>query len=399
MAPKVADRTAIRVRPAERNAPGAFPRSFNRCDLHRIDYVAFGKCALLMTIGVRPYPTHLDGPIRTSGLDGRTKALVRMWTPNAVVVTVPKQAAYHPLDLPQSSELTGHNECRARDFRPLAADRAPIWGIRVFSLQARFTDRAPGRTDIPDLVRDRLTPQFWGGSAVTTPGERTPDHNRADSRLGVMPTRFLVFAKAPVAGWAKTRLIPTLGAEGAARLQAALIEHTLCSCGDAGRDAVELWCAPDAEHPFFVHVAKRFGATLHQQRGDDLGQRMFEALSSALRYSRAAVLVGTDAPTLTVGDLHSADAVLSAGAEAVLAPAFDGGYVLIGLRRVDRELFRDVEWGTARVLEQTRERLRALGYRWRELSPHHDIDRPEDWTRLIARSPEWAERLGRPPLA
>ncbi len=209
--------------------------------------------------------------------------------------------------------------------------------------------------------------------------------------------RFLIFAKAPVAGLAKTRLVSVLGADGAAHLQAAMTEHTLRTCLRVAPRRVELWCAPSATHPFFVACERRFGVPLREQPEGDLGQRMFHGLSDGLLQAPGAVLVGTDAPTLRAGDLKAAAAMLRAGTDAVLAPAVDGGYVLIGASRVEAGLFDEVEWGTPRVLEQTRRRLRALNYRWRELRAHRDIDTPADWAWLLKRAPAWAKRLKGPP--
>ncbi len=215
-------------------------------------------------------------------------------------------------------------------------------------------------------------------------------------RFAHADVRFLIFAKAPVEGLAKTRLIPALGATGAARLQAAMIEQTLQTCLRIAPRGVELWCAPKAAHPFFDAVGRRFGVLLQEQQGTDLGERMLHALSDALLRTEAAVLLGTDAPTIRASDLRSAAGALRSGTDVVLAPALDGGYVLIGVNRVDPRLFDKVEWSSPRVLAQTRERLRALNYRWRELRAHRDIDRPEDWAWLLQRAPEWAERLKRP---
>jgi rSAM/selenodomain-associated transferase 1 len=202
-----------------------------------------------------------------------------------------------------------------------------------------------------------------------------------------------VFAKAPVPGFAKTRLIPLLGKQGAARLQAELIRHTLGTCYAADAGPVELWCTPDTEHPFFQQCRLEYGVKLHGQCGGELGGRMYSALKSALRRGRTAVLLGTDIPGLTSGDLHGATRALSTGADAVIAPAHDGGYVLIGLTRVRSGLFRGIEWGTDRVLAQTRRRLQEFHYRWQELPTQRDIDRPEDWLGLLAKSPEWARCL------
>lgn len=189
----------------------------------------------------------------------------------------------------------------------------------------------------------------------------------------------LVFARAPLPGASKTRLIPALGADGAARLSARMLRRTLAT---ARGQATELWCAPDTAHPVFAECAAEFGVRLHTQQGTDLGQRMAHALAEAFGRARAGVLVGTDCPGLCAADLAEARAALATeggeGAEAVLGPAVDGGYYLIGLRRPAPELFADMPWGGPDVLAETRRRLRELGWRWHELAPRRDLDRPED---------------------
>jgi rSAM/selenodomain-associated transferase 1 len=216
----------------------------------------------------------------------------------------------------------------------------------------------------------------------------------------IEPVAIAILAKAPIPGFAKTRLIPLLGAGGAARLQAKLIRHTVNCCRDAATGPVELWVTPDTDHACFRACAEIYGTSLFLQRGGDLGERMRHALSSALGRSRAALLVGTDAPTLCPEDLRQGADALIGGYDAVISPALDGGYVLIGLRRADPRVFAGIDWGTGRVLSQTRERFTTLGWRWEELNSHEDIDRPEDWLRLCAALPEWQQRVqGEPPSA
>ena len=181
---------------------------------------------------------------------------------------------------------------------------------------------------------------------------------RADTR-----TRIVVFAREPRAGRVKTRLIPLLGAAGAARLHARLVARTLATARAARLGTVELWQS-------------------RRQRGADLGDRMHHAFARSLRRAARVILVGTDCPALGAADLRRAARWLAGGADAVLAPAEDGGYALIALRRVSPRLFAGVEWGSARVMAQTRERLAALGWRWRELPEVWDVDRPEDFRRL-----------------
>jgi uncharacterized protein len=177
----------------------------------------------------------------------------------------------------------------------------------------------------------------------------------------------IVFARAPVPGEAKTRLIPRLGAWGAARLHVRLIRHTL-------RTARAADCGPVELHLTRAHSLFK-GARL--QRGKDLGERMYRALAQA---RKPAILIGTDCPALTSADLRRAMRWLRGGCEVVLAPAEDGGYALIGVCHAKKEFFEDIAWGTPQVYAQTLKKLR--GYRWRALRTVWDVDRPEDLERL-----------------
>lgn len=193
----------------------------------------------------------------------------------------------------------------------------------------------------------------------------------------------VVFAKAPEPGAVKTRLIPVLGADGAADLSARLILDTLERVRTSALAPFELHVSPDTGHPFFRSLADP--PPLRQQCGNDLGERMHAALADALTRAGFAVLIGTDCPALDAGHLDRACAALAAGRDAVLGPAADGGYVLVGLRRTVPELFSGVSWGGDRVLAQTRARLAALGWDWEELPTLWDLDRPEDLARLHPR--------------
>ncbi len=202
----------------------------------------------------------------------------------------------------------------------------------------------------------------------------------------------IVFARAPVAGKTKTRIAAAIGAEAAAQLHARLVERAVATALAARAGAVELHCAPDTRHPFLARLAARYGLVLRAQGRGDLGVRMRRALARALRSTNVAVLIGCDCPLLRAGDLRRAVRALQAGADAVFAPAADGGYALVGLRRSVPRLFSDIEWGSAGVMAATRRRLRELGWRWRELREVWDVDRPEDYarlrrSRLLARAP------------
>jgi uncharacterized protein len=204
----------------------------------------------------------------------------------------------------------------------------------------------------------------------------------ASPRTSPTHGRLLVFAKAPVPGEVKTRLMPDLNAEACARLQRRLIERTLQTSLKAALRPVELWCAPDCAHSFFTQCVAKFNVELRAQQGGDLGMRMHHALSTALTDANFALIIGCDCPTLGSEYLTQASQALVDGVPVVLGPAEDGGYVLIGARGTARELFEGIEWGTSRVLAQTRDRLQSLKWRWRELKPLWDIDRPTDLCRL-----------------
>lgn len=203
-------------------------------------------------------------------------------------------------------------------------------------------------------------------------------------------TAILVFARAPVAGRTKTRLIPALGAEGAADLHRALTRHALGQAAAAAPERLQLWGTGEDPGGELAAWAREFGAELHAQPEGDLGARMQAALASALAHTDAALVIGSDCPWLDAATLRQAGAAL-AGHDAVLGPADDGGYVLLGLRRVDPALFNGIPWGTERVLALTRERLASRGWHWQELVSRGDVDRPEDLTRLRALGPPWTE--------
>ncbi len=190
-----------------------------------------------------------------------------------------------------------------------------------------------------------------------------------------------VFARAPVAGAVKTRLAGILGADAAASLHAGLVRHALSTAVQARTGPVSLWCTPAAEHPFFERCRDEFGAALQVQRGDDLGARMRNAFEPAWAARSPLLVIGADCPALTVEHLRQAAAALR-GKDAVLVPAEDGGYVLVGLARPLPSIFDGVAWGGAAVMTQTRERLAAAGASWVELATLWDVDRPEDYARL-----------------
>ena len=193
-------------------------------------------------------------------------------------------------------------------------------------------------------------------------------------------TLVVVFAKAPQSGKVKSRLAAAIGGEAAARLHARLVERALATAISADCGPVELHASP-AHHAFMRALAKRRGLRLRRQAQGDVGRRMYEAFRRGLRSHARMILIGSDCPVLTAADVRDASRLLR-GRDAVIAPAEDGGYPLIGLARNSPAVFSGVAWSTTSVLKQTRERLVALGWRWRELRTVWDVDRPEDLARL-----------------
>jgi rSAM/selenodomain-associated transferase 1 len=191
----------------------------------------------------------------------------------------------------------------------------------------------------------------------------------------------LVFARAPRPGRAKTRLVPRLGEWGAARLQWRLTRRAVRLARAAFPRKVELHVT--APHGLF----RALRVKLEVQKGRDLGERMHNALAAALRRHRVAILVGSDCPVLTARDLRRAARLLG-GHDVVLAPAEDGGYALIGMARARESVFRNVAWGTSRVLSETLSNIEGSDLSVALLRTVWDVDRPADLERL--RSPRFA---------
>ncbi len=192
----------------------------------------------------------------------------------------------------------------------------------------------------------------------------------------------LVMARAPVAGKAKTRLIPALGEAGAAALHGYLVERLLTELSEAAIAPITLCCTPDTAHPFFCHCGDHYGVCLQPQQGEDLGERLHHALSDTLQQRKWALVIGCDIPQLGAEDIVAAFEALRQGSDAAVSPTEDGGYALLALSQPAAELFCGVDWGTERVMAQTRQRLLGLGWSWQELREQWDVDRPEDLQRL-----------------
>ncbi|WP_445358816.1 TIGR04282 family arsenosugar biosynthesis glycosyltransferase [Microbulbifer sp. ANSA005] len=191
------------------------------------------------------------------------------------------------------------------------------------------------------------------------------------------PMRLVVMAKAPLPGYAKTRLIPTLGEKGAAALALQLLQDTLAEAVKANLGPVELHVAPNSRHPFWQEFKLPQGVKLYSQSEGDLGQRLWRAAKSSYAAGQGLFLLGTDCPALNAERLRAA-AVALVHTDSVMYPANDGGYTLLGLKYLHSRLFEDICWSTEVVAQQTLERLLECDMQCQQLDVLADIDDPED---------------------
>jgi len=195
--------------------------------------------------------------------------------------------------------------------------------------------------------------------------------------------RIVIFAKAPRAGFAKTRLIPALGVEGAAELAKKLLLNAVHEALAADIGPVEICVAPDLSDPLWKELNLPPQLNYSVQCEGDLGQRMAAAVQRVLADGEQIILIGTDCPMLSAQRLREAAAALEQH-RCALYPVSDGGYSMIALNTFDHSLFSDIPWSTERVFPLTQERLESLGWEWWQGDILHDIDEPEDLRWLAA---------------
>ena len=188
--------------------------------------------------------------------------------------------------------------------------------------------------------------------------------------------RIVIFAKAPVPGKVKTRLIPALGAEGAAALAAQMLHRTAREALESGVGAVELCGDPEVDHRDWVGQVPP-GLIRTSQGEGDLGARLTRAARRVIESGERVVLIGTDCPDLDRHRLAAAARALQSW-NAVIYPARDGGYVLFGLGRFDPSLFDGIAWSTSSVAAETIARVEALGWSIHVGETLQDLDSPAD---------------------
>jgi len=193
-----------------------------------------------------------------------------------------------------------------------------------------------------------------------------------------MSTALIVFAKAPIPGEVKTRLCPPLDPDEAASLHGTLVLDTVERAKGLAGASLYVAGAPDLAHPFFKVLEGRYGAKLLAQRGPDLGARMKWAMQDAFEQGAEDVLLtGTDLPTLPRARLQQALTLIKKH-DVVLGPTADGGYYLIGLRKMVPALFEGIAWSTAEVFADTKKKIEDAGLSLGLLPECRDLDTLED---------------------
>ena len=194
--------------------------------------------------------------------------------------------------------------------------------------------------------------------------------------MSAVATRIMIFAKAPVPGSVKTRLIPMLGEEGAAKLAQQMLADTVAHARAAGLATPELSATPPPDNAAWAgHLPS--GVRLSDQGPGDLGQRLAAAAKRVIDDGERILMIGIDCPELDGERLAAAAARLESH-DAIIHPARDGGYVLLGLSRTDPSLFNDIAWSSDTVAATTIARIKALGWSLFVGDTLCDIDEPAD---------------------
>ena len=194
-------------------------------------------------------------------------------------------------------------------------------------------------------------------------------------------TRIIIFAKAPLPGFAKTRLIPALGPVGAAKLARRMLRRTLDSAVEAAIGQVELCVTPEIASSAWGGVEMAQGIEISAQGDGDLGARLARAAQRALEHDEAVLLIGTDCVEMSAPLLREA-AVALKRKDAVIHPVVDGGYALLGLTEFHPSLFDNIAWSTDSVAAEAIGRIGQLGWSLEVGALLHDVDEPDDLKRV-----------------
>lgn len=189
----------------------------------------------------------------------------------------------------------------------------------------------------------------------------------------------VIFAKAPVPGQVKTRLLPVLTEIEAARLHQTMLRYLVATHSVVTDYDLILYCAPDTIDPFFQLLKEAYGLRLEIQQGADLGERMYTAINQELGHYNKVALIGSDAPVIDPIYIRQVFSLLDTK-QIVFGPAEDGGYVLVAATQVQPEWFQQIAWGTADVMVQTQ--LKISAQQMVLTQQLWDVDEPADLERL-----------------
>lgn len=258
-------------------------------------------------------------------------------------------------------------------------------GVSPASLVRRYyPERHGGQVELARMAG--LVKVVSESTQTATSGDAQPEVSVAEQRgaLRYENAAIVIFARYPEPGKVKTRLLEQVSATDACRLYEAMLTRTVALVKNSSLAQLDLWVSsrPDAE--FFLNLCDR--DRIFVQQGDNLGTRMVDAVNHTLARDETdcVLVIGTDCPVLTSAYLDAALRALTEGADVVIGPSEDGGYVLIGLREPQPELFDNMPWSTPEVLPLTCERVAAKGLKLATLPVLWDVDRPEDLARLRA---------------
>jgi len=194
--------------------------------------------------------------------------------------------------------------------------------------------------------------------------------------------KIFVFSKPAIAGKCKTRLIPSLGKERAAKVQSKLLIKIIDDLLEYQICPFEIWQSEAS--PYFTELNSKYNHKLimETQIGNDLGERMSHALSSGLKRSKMIIIIGSDCIEYSKQYLINAIRSLDSN-EVVIGPAFDGGYVLIGGRSNYPEVFKNIHWGTDKVLRESLAIMNSKNINYSQLIPLNDIDTAGDYDKAV----------------
>ena len=197
--------------------------------------------------------------------------------------------------------------------------------------------------------------------------------------------KIIIFTRYPTPGASKTRLIPALGADGAADLQRKMTEYILKELQKLqGTVDIEICYTGASNTEMLSWLGNNYKYS--EQRAGDLGDRMLQAFSDSFNNGyKSIVVIGADCPSITNKVLHNAFIALESN-DVVLGPATDGGYYLIGLHAANSEIFKGIKWSTDTVLSDTKNNIYQQNLKLHLLEELSDIDEPDDlqvWKNIL----------------